>query len=169
VLPALRMLSLGHIPKKQKHGFVSKIRSLRRLVVILGGRENISEIQHDSLEELEILRVLGFNNVDSINGFPSLRSLTIEDQIRLEKIRFTPSNRNLESLRIFNCKSLRGLNGLEHLGQLKSIRIGETKLRIDSILEQKLAASLELFAFYTGRLKENAAIRKKLDALGYRE
>jgi protein phosphatase 1 regulatory subunit 7 len=103
------------------------------------------------------------------DGFPALRSLVIEDQIRLEKIRFTPSNRNLESLRIFNCKSLRGLNGLEHLGQLKSIRIGETKLRIDSILEQKLAASLELFAFYTGRLKENAAIRKKLDALGYRE
>jgi hypothetical protein len=78
-LPALRMLSLGQISKKQKLGFVSKIRSLRRLVVILGGRENISEIQHDSLEELEILRVLGFNNIDSVDGFPSLRSLVIED------------------------------------------------------------------------------------------
>ena len=165
----LRMLSLGHIRKKQKLEFVSKIRSLRRLVVILGGREDISEIQHDLLEELEILRVLGLNNIESIDGFPALRSLVIEDQIRLENMRFIPSNRNLESLRIFNCNSLHGLNGLEHLGQLKSIRIGKTKLRIDSILEQQLAASLEVFAFYTGRLKENAAIRKKLDALGYRE
>jgi protein phosphatase 1 regulatory subunit 7 len=103
------------------------------------------------------------------DGFPALRSLVIEDQIRLENIRFTPSNRNLESLRIFNCKSLHGLSGLEHLARLKSIRIGKTNLRIDSILEQKLAASLEVFALYTGRFKENAAIRKKLDALGYRE
>ena len=99
------MLSLGHISKKQKLGFVSKIRSLRRLVIILGGREDISEIQHDSLEELEILRVLGFNNIESVDSFPSLRSLAIEDQIRLESIRFSPSNRNLESLRIFNCKN----------------------------------------------------------------
>ena len=43
--------------------------SLRRLVVILGGRENISEIQYDSLEELEIFRVLGFNNIDSSMHF----------------------------------------------------------------------------------------------------
>jgi protein phosphatase 1 regulatory subunit 7 len=141
----------------------------RRLVLILGGRESVSEIEHDLLEELEILRVLGFNNIDSLDRFPGLRLLAIEDQIRLENIRFGPSNGNLESLRIFNCKSLRSLDGLGHLGQLKSIRIGTTALSINSILQQRLAASLEVFAFYTGRVKENAAIRKKLDALGYRE
>jgi hypothetical protein len=52
---------------------------------------------------------------------------------------------------------------------LKSIEIRKTGLSIDSILEQKLSASLEVFAFYAGGLKQNAAIRKKLDALGYRE
>jgi protein phosphatase 1 regulatory subunit 7 len=168
-LPELRMLSLGQIPKKQTLGFVSKIRSLRRLVVILGGREGISEIYHDSLEELEILRVLGFRNIDSVENFPSLRSLVIEDQVRLENIRFTPSNRNLHSLRIFNCKNLQGLNGLAQLGQLQSIRIGMTRIAIDSILEQPLAASLKVFSFHTGREKENAAVRSKLDARGYRE
>jgi hypothetical protein len=61
------------------------------------------------------------------------------------------------------------LNGLAHLGRLQSIRIGQTKLRIDSIPEQQLADSLEVFAFYTGRMKENAEIRGKLDALGYQE
>lgn len=45
-LPALHDLRLRCIPKKQSIGFVSKIQSLRRLVVILGGRANISEIQH---------------------------------------------------------------------------------------------------------------------------
>lgn len=168
-LPALRMLSLGHIPKKQSLDFVSRIQSLRRLVVILGGRANISEIQHPLLEDLEILRVLGFSNVDSIEAFPSLRTLAIEDQIRLENVRFSQANRHVQSVRIFNCKTLQRLEGLGHLAELKSIRIGTTALDVDPILKQRLSDSLKVFAFYTGRTKENATIRKRLDALGYRE
>ena len=44
-----------------------------------------------------------------------------------------------------------------------------TALDVESVLKQRLAASLKVFAFYTGKTKENATIRKKLDALGYRE
>src|SRR2546429_3783652 len=165
----LRMLSLGHIPKKQSLAFVSRIQSLRRLVVILGGRANISEIQHPLLEELEILRVLGFNNIDSIESLPSLRLLAIEDQIRLESVHFTQANQNIQSFRIFNCKTLRNLEGLDYLTELKSIRIGMTALDVESLLKQRLAASLKVFAFYTGKTKQNAKIRMKLDSLGYRE
>ena len=168
-IPMLRMLSLGHIPKKQSLDFVSRIQSLRRLVVILGGRANISEIQHPLLEDLEILRVLGFNNIDSIEALPSLRLLAIEDQIRLENVRFSQANQNIQSLRIFNCKTLRNLEGLDWLTELKSIRIGVTALDFEPLLKQRLAASLKVFAFYTGKTKENATIRKKLDSLGYRE
>ena len=168
-IPALRMLSLGHIPKRQSLDFVSRIHSLRRLVVILGGRANISEIQHPLLEELEVLRVLGFNNIDSIEAFPSLRLLAIEDQIRLENVRFTQANRQIQSFRIFNCKTLRELEGLDYLTELESIRIGTTALNVESILKQRLASSLKVFAFSTGKTKENATIRKKLDSLGYHE
>ena len=168
-LPALRDLTLRCISKKQSIGFVSKIQSLRRLVEILGGRTNISEIQHPKLEGLEILRVMGFDNLDSIVGFPSLRSLAIEDQIRLSSIRFTAPNKNIQSFRIFNCKTLRTLEGLENLTELKSIRIGTTALDVDSILGQRLPSSLKTFAFFTGKTKENERIRKKLDALGYSE
>lgn len=149
--------------------FVSKIQSLKRLVIILGGRTDISEIQHSSLEDLEILRVLGFSDFDNLSAFPSLLSLAIEDQIRLESIRFTPSNKKIQSFRIFNYKTLHNLEGLEHLTELKSIRIGTTSLNIDSILNQRLSPSLNLFGFYTGKSKENAKIREKLDARGYRE
>jgi hypothetical protein len=168
-LPQLQKLKLRCIPKKQKLEFVSKIQSLKRLVIILGGRVNISEIQHPSLEELEILRVMGFDNFDSIAAFPSLRKLAIEDQIRLEQVRFSPANKNLQSFGIFNCRTLQTLEGLDHLTDLKSIRIGMTALDVDSVLKQHLAASLKTFAFHTGKVKQNEIIRKKLDALGYRE
>ena len=154
-------MTLRCIPKKQSIGFVSKIQSLRRLVVILGGRTNISEIQHPKLEELEILRVMGFDNLDSIAAFPSLRSLAIEAQIRLSSVRFTASNKNIQSFRIFNCKTLRTLEGLENLTELKSIRIGTTALDVDSILEQRLPGSLKTFAFFTGKSKRERKNPKK--------
>jgi protein phosphatase 1 regulatory subunit 7 len=166
-LPELRMLSLWRIPKKQSLGFVSRIQSLRRLVVILGGRANISEIQHPLLEELEVLRVLGFNNLDSIEAFPSLRMLAVEDQSRLESIRFTETNRRVQSFRISNCKTLRRIEGLDQLTELKSIGIAKTALDIELLLKQRLPDLLKVFAFYTGKAKENAAIRRRLDALGY--
>jgi protein phosphatase 1 regulatory subunit 7 len=168
-LPALQMLSLGHISKKQSLEFVSKIQNLRRLVIILGGRADISEIQHSTLEELEILRVLGFCNLENLNAFPSLRSLAIEDQIRLEKISFTPASQNIQSVRFFNCKTLRDLEGLNYLTILKSIHIGMTAIEIDSVLQKRLPASLKTFGFYTGKKKENAKARAKLDAIGYQE
>lgn len=95
--------------------------------------------------------------------------MAIENQIRLEGICFTSSNKSIQSFRIFNCKTLHSLKGLEHLTELKSIRIGTTSLNVDSILNQCLATSLKVFAFYTGKSKENAKIREKLNALGYRE
>ncbi len=75
----------------------------------------------------------------------------------------------MQSVRIFNCKTLRNLEGLEYLANLKSIRIGMTAIQIDSILQQRLSASLRTFAFYTGKKKKNAEVRAKLDAIGYQE
>jgi len=168
-LPVLQSLGLSSIPKKQRLDFVSNIKSLKRLVLILGGRTNISEIHHPHLEGLEIIRVMGFGDVDSIDAIPSLRSLKIEDQIRLKCIRFTSANKKIQSLSLFNCKALQALEGLENLTELKSIRIGVTALKVDSILEQNLPGSLKTFAFYTGIAKENERIRKKLEARGYSE
>lgn len=166
-LPALHDLTLRCISKKQGIGFVSKIQSLRRLVVILGGRTDISEVIHPSLEELEIIRVMGFTNFDSIVGFPSLRSLKIEDQIRLEKLLFTELNGKIKSVRIWNCKKLKILKGLEHLNELQSLWIGQTELEVDEILQQRLSPSLKEFAFGSNTRKKSEEISKKLAALGY--
>ncbi|HVU07429.1 MAG TPA: hypothetical protein VHG89_02670 [Verrucomicrobiae bacterium] len=169
MLPSLKSLTLRSISKKQSLNFVSKIQSLKRLKVILGGRTDISEIQHSFLEELEIIRVMGFCGLDSISAFPSLRSLAVEDQLRLEKIRFTQASQNIQTIRIFNCKNLVYLEGLNFLTNLKLIHIGMTAIEIDSILQQCLPSSLKAFGFYTGKKKENAIARAKLDAHGYQE
>jgi hypothetical protein len=168
-LPALRTLFLSRISKRQNLGFVSGIKNLKKLTLILGGRENIDEIKHPALEQLEIIRVMGFSNFESLGTFPSLRSLKIEDQIRVEKIIFTASNKNLESLRISNCKNLHNLVGLNYLTKLNEIFIFETMLNVDSIIQQQLPPSLKIFRFFTGKIKEDKEVRKKLDALGYLE
>jgi hypothetical protein len=168
-LPRLQTLDLRSIPKKQGLGFISKIHSLRNLVIILGGRENIAEIQHSSLEKLTIIRVKGLSTIDSIAMLPALRSLIVEHQIRLENVHFTESNKKLETLRFVNCKNMRMLKGLSHLAEMRAFTIGLTALNIDSLLEQRLPTSLKIFAFYNNKSRDNALIRKKLDALGYQE
>jgi Leucine-rich repeat (LRR) protein len=47
-LPKLTKLSLGSITKGQKLKFVNEIPNLDKLTIILGGRENIDEIEHAS-------------------------------------------------------------------------------------------------------------------------
>lgn len=168
-LPNLRTLYLSQIPNKQSLQFVSGIRSLRRLMILLGGRTNISDVHVPLLEELEIRRVRGFETFDNLEHFVSLKSLLIEDQIRLQKLVFTPANTQLESLKLIDCKTLRQLDGLTHLGKLRHIRIHRTDLDINSIMQQGLPSSLKVFGFYPARDKDYSQSRKLLDSLGYTE
>jgi hypothetical protein len=168
-LPALQKLSLWRISKKQDLKFVTRIRNLKHCRIILGGRTDISEIKHPNVEELEIGRVMGFASLKNLDAFPSLRSLIIDDQIRLGKISFTAANKKLERLHIYNCKILRSLEGMHHLASLNKIFISKTALNIDSLIRQRLPSSLKIFGFYTGKVKENKEARQRLDALGYRE
>jgi hypothetical protein len=168
-LPALRELWLRRISKKQNLGFVSKILNLKRCSLILGGRTDISEINHQGLEELEIILVQGFSSFENLKEFPSLRALKIQDQIRLGKIRFADANKNLQSLSIWNCKTLSRLEGIHHLANLQSVFLGKTDISFDSLIKQKRPSSLKIFNFSTNKVKENAEIRRTLDMLGYQE
>jgi protein phosphatase 1 regulatory subunit 7 len=168
-LSSLRTLSLGSIPNKQQLDFVNDITSLRRLVIILGGRNNISELRHPQLEELEILRVRGFNDCDSLSTLPGLRHLAIEDQIKLERIAFTDLSSSIRYLRINNCKGLKRIDGLEKLRNLVHLRISRTAVDVDRIMVLPKPDSLDVFALYSGKVKKDSEIRKTLDSRGYRE
>jgi len=166
-LPELKILSLGSIPRPQSLDFVSRIGSLEKLTLILGGRNGKLEVGHTGLHELEILRVRGLDAFVP-DLFPSMRSLVVEDQIQLSRLEIGAGNRRLERLRIYNCKNLKSLEGLEHAGVLREIIIGKTGIDNTAILSQKLPQSLEAISFHTGRQKFDRQVREKLDSLGYK-
>lgn len=102
-LPALKSLRLNSIRKEQRLSFLCKIGALRSLTLLLGGRTDIEEVQHASLEELAILRVRGFENLGSLSRFPGLRRLQIDDQLQLHSILIDAPR--LEDLVVYNCKN----------------------------------------------------------------
>ncbi|HKY34364.1 MAG TPA: hypothetical protein VJN18_00380 [Polyangiaceae bacterium] len=167
-LPALRALTLRSIPKSSALGFVSKIASLRSLDVVLGGRSDVHEVQSTNLRDLELIRIRGLSDLGDLARFPNLVSLVLEDQIQVRAVHLTPANATCQSLRIFNCKNLSTLSGLNHLTQLRHLRIGTTPLDIDSLLAT-LPPTLETCGIYTGKERENRRIRELLDARGIRE
>jgi hypothetical protein len=166
-LPKLTKLSLGSIAKRQKLEFVNEIPNLDKLTIILGGRENINEVEHASLSELEVVRVRGINDLGRLSRFPNLRRLRVEDQIQLRNISFAGCD--LEEVSIHNCKSLDRLDGLLDLKRLRHFRTSRTKLDLDRLVEANWPDTMETVAIYSGSEKWNEQARKILDEKGFGE
>lgn len=77
----LQFLSLNSISKNSIN-FINDLEKLKTLKFILGGRENINEIEENKIESLEIVRVRGFSELSNMSKFNQLRNLLIEDQIK---------------------------------------------------------------------------------------
>lgn len=166
-LPKLRELSLGSIAKRRTLEFVNEIPNLEKLKIILGGRENIDEIEHSGLNDLEVLRVRAFDSLGDLSRFPNLRRLHVEDQLQLRSVSF--EGYGLEEISIHNCKNLEQLNGLLKLKQLRAFRTSRTKLDLDTLLDASWPESMESVAIYGSSEKWNKRARKFLDEKGYRE
>jgi hypothetical protein len=164
-IPQLERLSLRSIPNPIELDFLSRISSLRSLTVAFGSRTSINEVQHEGLEELEIVRVKGFETIGDISRFPKLRKLVIDDQIRVGAV--DVSGAPLEDLRFLNCKTLQEISGLETLDRLQHMRVYKTNVDLDRLTELDWPKSMEILALYTGRAKRDAAIRQKLDRRGF--
>jgi protein phosphatase 1 regulatory subunit 7 len=167
-LSNLQSLFLNSIKKISIH-FVNKLKNLKTLKLILGGRENILEIQDNEIENLEIVWVRGFNDISNISKFKKLKTLLIEDNIQLTKVHFDKDLDQLCDLKILNCKTFNSLSGLEHLPSLNQLRISQTGLDFQNIINQKLPATLKTFAFYTTKKKVDEEIKEILQKKGYNE
>jgi protein phosphatase 1 regulatory subunit 7 len=165
----LESLTLSKISKKQSLDFVSDLKNLKHLRIILGGRESIEEIDNPAIKNIEIIRVRGLAELGDLARFPKLRSLHIEDQIKLKHINFMPELKYLNEIKILNCKKLMLIDGLTKLSNLEHLRIYGTSLDDSSFIDQQFPTSLNIFAFYTGKNKKDKGIRQRLDELGYTE
>lgn len=164
----LEYLSLNSI-KKTPVDFVNNLKKLKTLKFILGGRENIREIEDNEIENLEIVWVRGFNDISNISKFKKIKYLQIEDNIQLQKVHFDSELPELKDLKILNCKTLNSLTGLEQLKSLHQLRVYKTEIDFNTIISQKLPETLKVFSFYTTKKKIDDAIREQLNKKGYSE
>lgn len=165
-LESLEYLGLNSI-SKVSIGFINKLRKLKSLHFILGGRENIDEIGENEIETLEIIRVRSFNGIKNISNFKKLKNLVIEDQIQLAELNFDSEIPTLTDLKLINCKTFKSLTGLERLKGLNQLRIYKTDINFDEFIKQPLPKSLEILAFYTSKTKVDKEIREQLAKMGY--
>jgi protein phosphatase 1 regulatory subunit 7 len=165
-LSSLEFLSLNSIKKTPVY-FINKLKKLKTLRFILGGRENIQEINENEIENLEIVWVRGFNNLSNVSKFVKLKTLLIENNIQLSNIHFDKELPALEYLKILNCKTLSSLTGIENLPFLKQLTINGTNIDFESVINQSLPNTLKSFAFYTTKKKVDDQIKVILEKKGY--
>ncbi|MDO7848242.1 hypothetical protein Q5H92_17880 [Hymenobacter sp. M29] len=165
-LVELNDLSLNAV-KKVPVGFINRLKDLKNLSFILGSRENLNEIEENSIENLDIIRVRGFNDLSCIRRFTKLQNLKVEDQIQLSEICFENEFPLLIDLRILNCKSLATLNGMNNLTGLESLVVYQTNIDFDKFIEQTFSNNLKTFGFYTTKAKADRVIKEVLEARGY--
>ncbi|MRV70252.1 hypothetical protein GJ700_00765 [Duganella sp. FT92W] len=165
-LSKITELSLS-VTSKASIAFLNQLPRLRKLRLILGGRENLDEVENYKIEELEIVRVKGFNGFKNLRKFINLRRLLIEDQIQIKSLDFANKLKELEEVRLINCKGLESVTGLSHLQKLDSVRIYKTNINFEEFMKQGLPDSLRIFAFYTTKKSLDASIKHRLTALGY--
>lgn len=166
-LPALKQLSLSQIKSKDAVDFISAMPALTRLRFVLGGRASIAHVTAPLLEELEVVRVRGLEDLGDLGRFPRLRCLSVEDQIKVKELRL--SNPALECLILRNCKTLERLAGIAALPQLGKLAVYLTQLDIDALLAAGMPPALKQLSFSTGQKKRDDAIRARLEQLGYAE
>lgn len=166
-LTELEFLSFNSVKHVPIH-FVNKLKKLKTLNFILGGRDNINEIEENNIENLNITWVRGFNDLSCISKFNNLKTLHIEDNIQLNKIQFDKEFHSLIDLKILNCKTFDSLIGLDNLIALKELVIYKTNLDFDSVINQRLPKSLETFVFCTIKSKIDSEIKKRIIEKGFK-
>ncbi|MEK5478672.1 hypothetical protein NYE70_17300 [Paenibacillus sp. FSL R5-0407] len=167
-LENLNYLALHSISKLPLH-FVNRLKKLKYLRLLLGGRENIQEIEENEIGDLEICRIRGFHDLSNITNFRALTRLRIEDQVRLQEIDFEREMEELEEITISNCKGLTTLSGMERLPSLRKLRISGTAVDFDSFIRQKLPGSLSEVEFMTFKSKADQEIQDSLLKLGFQK
>lgn len=162
-LERLNLNSISRVPLS----FVNKLPTLLNLAISLGGRDNINEIEGNNIENLDLTWIRGLNSLENMGRFHNLKTLLIQDHIRLPKIHFDKGLDNLIDLKILNCKTLTSLTGLKNLPALHQLRLFKTDIDFENFIQQPLPAKLEILAFYTTKSKVDAQLKTRLKELGY--
>lgn len=161
----IEALSLVSIPRTVNLAFVPTMAALKRLSISFGGRETMDEVQHRTVESLELLAIRGLRYINPA-AFPSLTNLEIEDQAQLAAIDLGMLTK-LRRLRIINCKTLAALPGIESLRQLNELRLGRTCIDPDELLARSLPKQIMALHLWGYGAKRDKQLDATLKSMGF--
>ena len=160
-LNSVTSLFLSKIGNRVPLDFVSQIKNLENIFIILGGRTSIAEINGEKIKDLKITRVRGLENLGDIGRFPLVESIEIEDQIKLSSISFAHNHR-LRRMRIINCKTLERIHGITELESLEELCISQTAIDYQKFINIEMPKPLKKITFHTGKRKQDVEIENDL-------
>lgn len=164
-LPLLEQLTLWSQSKKVSLEFVAKLRALRSLEFVMGGRDTLSDLSSNSLEYLTVWHVLGLRDIGSISRFRRLKGLAVQEQARLSTVDLKGAS--LTYLSVVECKSLSEIEGLDEQKALEFFSAVKTELPMDALRDRTWPESLRGLHLWSKKKKWNEETRARLDALGY--
>jgi hypothetical protein len=126
---SLKRLTIGLVTKIGC-AFLSDLKDLEELKLLLGGQEDISDIRCPSLKKLEVVRVRGLNRVGDLGRFPKMQNLRIENQPRLTGLEASLAMQHLTDLTVFSCPNITCFEGVENLPTLQRFESHDTPLSL---------------------------------------
>jgi hypothetical protein len=157
-------LSLSSIERRQSLQFIRDMKNLSSLTLMLGGRENLTELGSSVIKHLAVLRVRGLSDLN-LRLFPNLQELIVEDQPQLRHIDLGHAP-NLRWLSVWNCKHLSELSGIENLGSLEYVFLGKTAIDPDRILGNASGSIQRLTVNGYGSRKDEGLLQR-IASLGF--
>ena len=163
----IRTLALNQIGKSVRIDFVRAMAGLKSLSIMLGGRPNLDDVTHEHLQHLAVMRVRGLEKID-LRGLRRLTLLHVEDQLQMRTLDVEPIRAQLRHLKIWNCKQLNELLGIQLLDQLEYLWLGRTSIDPERLLEvlPRTLRSASLSGYGT---KRDLTLKGRLRSLGFAE
>lgn len=147
--------------------FINKLPKLEELGLFLGSKQDINEIHLAKLKLLRIIRIRSLETIGDLARFPKLERLYVEDQLKINTISFSDTQKKLQHIHLHNCKNLLSLEGLEKLPSLQSIDCVRTKIDIDELLNNEFSETLTNIRLANSNRKLEEQITTKINAAGY--
>ena len=166
-LQKLRTLYLRAIKKTPLH-FINEMKGLETLHILLGGRNDVNEIEISSIKELVIDLVIGFNDISGILKLKNLEKLRLSLLKQLKTIKIESPNASLKDLWISGCKDLKSIEGFDKLKALIELSLVETAIVFDDFLKLPLPKTLKVLDFCTFKERKDKEIRSVIKSLGYK-
>jgi hypothetical protein len=166
-LSHLRNLGLGAYARTHPLDFIAAMPDLKQLMLILGGRADVSDLSSSSIEMLQILRVRGVTTLGDLSRLPALSALRIEDQLQLSRLDLMGPK--LERLELFNCKNLAELSGLDTQDRLREFGASRVALDLNALRDRNWPATMQSVRLFSGNTKWNDDAKARLALRGLGE